>query len=329
MVAVGWKAEDHYIHGEGEEGFSRQWRERRKGEEEDSEEAVALEGLFKRCRKLLVYIPDSILSNVGDLRRKSIKFHEILRTSCIFRVDELVVFRDPLYKGDLGRDRELMKRLHEYFTTPPYLRRRLVPIDPLLKHVGELHPIRLAVFNVSRSVRGQEYRVGLVKSVRGLKNIKVSIGLSRDVEAECIDECPKPGELVVVKVESANPLKITCSRSYSKVYTGPALRFADNIAEEAEALKEKCCIIATSRVGRELSLDYLHGLRKELLSKKCIAVLFGSPYRGLYAMFESLNKSLDEFVDAVLNTLPRQGTVSVRSEEALHSTLTIINLLVD
>ncbi len=327
MVTVGWKAEDYYIRGEGEEGFSKQWRERGKGEE-DSEE-IALGGLFKRNRKLLVYIPDSILSNVGDLRRKSIKFHEILRTLCVFRVDELVVFRDPLYKGNLEKDRELMEKLHEYFTTPPYLRKKLVPIDPLLKYVGELHPIRLAVFSVSRSAREQEYRIGLVKSVRGLRSIKVSIGLSRDVEAECIDECPEPGELAVVRVESVDPLKITCSRSYSKVYTGPALKFVDNIAEEAGALREKCYVIATSRLGKEISLDYLRKLRGELLAKNCIAVLFGSPYRGLYAMFESLNKGLDECVDAVLNTLPRQGTVSVRSEEALHSTLTIINLLVD
>ncbi|MCS7128657.1 MAG: putative RNA uridine N3 methyltransferase [Desulfurococcaceae archaeon] len=328
MVAVGWKAEDYYIHGEGEKGFSKQWRERRKGEEEDSEE-VALGSLFKRDRRLLIYIPDSILSNVGDLRRKTTKFHEILRTSCMFRVDELVVFRDPLYKGDLGRDRELMEKLHEYFTTPPYLRKKLVPIDPLLKYVGELHPIRLAVFNVRRSARGQEYRVGLVKSVVGLRSIKVSIGLSKDAVAECIDECPKLGELIVVKVESVNPLKITYSRSYSKVYTGPVLKFTDNIAEEVEALKRDCYIIATSRLGKELSLSYLQKLGEELLAKNCIAILFGSPYRGLYAIFESLSRSLDECVDSVLNTLPRQGTVSVRSEEALHSTLTIINLLVD
>lgn len=328
MVAVGWEAEDYYIHGEGEKDSGKQWRERRKGEEEDSEEVV-LGGLFKRDRKLLVYIPDSILSNVGDLRRKTIKFHEILRTSCMFRVDEIVVFRDPLYKGGLGKDRELMEKLHKYFTTPPYLRKKLVPIDPLLKYVGELYPIRLAVFNVKRDAREQEYRVGLVKSVIGLRSIKVSIGLSRDAVAECIDECPKPGELVVVKVESVNPLKITCSESCSKVYTGPLLKFSSDIARDTEVLRRSCYIIATSRLGRELSLDYLQKLREELLARNCIAVLFGSPYRGLYAMFESLNKSLDECVDAVLNTLPKQGTVSIRSEEALHSTLTIINLLVD
>ncbi|MEM2854259.1 MAG: putative RNA uridine N3 methyltransferase [Desulfurococcaceae archaeon] len=328
MVTVGWEAEDYYIHSEGEKDAGKQWRERRKGEEEDSEEVV-LGSLFKRNRKLSVYIPDSTLSNVGDLRRKTIKFHEVLRTSCMFRVDELVVFKDPLYKGDLGKDRELMEKLHKYFTTPPYLRKKLVPIDPLLKYVGELHPIRLAVFNVKRNAREQEYRVGLVKSVIGLRNIKVSIGLSRDAVAECIDECPRPGELVVVKVESVNPLKVMCDESCSKVYTGPVLKFSDDIAGEIEALRRKCYVIATSRIGRELSLDYLQKLRNELLARNCIAVLFGSPYRGLYAMFESINRSLDECVDAVLNTLPRQGTVSVRSEEALHSTLTIINLLVD
>ena len=56
-------------------------------------------------------------------------------------------------------------------------------------------------------------------------------------------------------------------------------------------------------------------------------LVFGSPFRGLYEIAKREGFDLDEEVHMTLNFVPGQGTKTVRVEEALYSTLAIINLL--
>ena len=58
-----------------------------------------------------------------------------------------------------------------------------------------------------------------------------------------------------------------------------------------------------------------------------VLVLFGSPKAGLFEISEAEGTDLREVCDVVANFIPDQGTRTVRTEEAVFSTLAIINLL--
>ena len=57
---------------------------------------------------------------------------------------------------------------------------------------------------------------------------------------------------------------------------------------------------------------------------KHVAILFGGPYSGLPDNLKSQN-----LVDLEVNTIPFQGTKTVRTEEAVLATLSVFNLLLN
>ncbi len=65
--------------------------------------------------------------------------------------------------------------------------------------------------------------------------------------------------------------------------------------------------------------------------KKAISVLvaFGAPTRGLYEIARDEGWRLAEAMDFVVNTIPRQGTETVRTEEAVLASLSILNMWFD
>nr|NIW13678.1 hypothetical protein [Candidatus Thorarchaeota archaeon] len=51
--------------------------------------------------------------------------------------------------------------------------------------------------------------------------------------------------------------------------------------------------------------------------------------QGLYAIAVREHLNLDEVASFVVNTIPGQGTETVRTEEALYASLVVLNLLED
>ena len=71
--------------------------------------------------------------------------------------------------------------------------------------------------------------------------------------------------------------------------------------------------------------DTIDSIFNELKSKvensRSIAIVFGGPY-------SSIGENLESSWDLVkINTIPNQGTATVRTEEAVISTLAIFNIL--
>jgi hypothetical protein len=54
--------------------------------------------------------------------------------------------------------------------------------------------------------------------------------------------------------------------------------------------------------------------------------LFGAPSRGLHEIAKDEGLKLNELVDIIVNTIPKQGTETVRTEEALLATLAVLNV---
>jgi predicted SPOUT superfamily RNA methylase MTH1 len=83
--------------------------------------------------------------------------------------------------------------------------------------------------------------------------------------------------------------------------------------------------IATSKYGSPFA-EQSDLIRTEWRRSHAVLVMFGSPTRGLHEIAKSEGTVLEKIVDFVVNTIPSQGTETVRTEEALLSTLAIFNL---
>jgi len=84
-------------------------------------------------------------------------------------------------------------------------------------------------------------------------------------------------------------------------------------------------VIATSVKGQSLS-DNFEEIIKKWKKANNIILEFGAPNKGLFEIAKDEGFNLIENTDFILNIIPRQGTVTIRTEEALFATLSIFNL---
>jgi hypothetical protein len=81
-------------------------------------------------------------------------------------------------------------------------------------------------------------------------------------------------------------------------------------------------VIGTSRDAVSI-ISILDEAKDSLKGSKRVAILFGGPYSGLHDLIDERD------VDLMVNTVPKQGTKTVRTEEAVLSTLSVFNLLLN
>uniref|UniRef100_A0A7C4H8S5 RNA-binding protein n=1 Tax=Staphylothermus marinus TaxID=2280 RepID=A0A7C4H8S5_STAMA len=266
-----------------------------------------------------IAIPSSILSVEPDLLFKTIRIHQVIRYCSIFRVYKIVVYRDPF--TNLSEHFEyvvLFSKIDRFIKTPPYLRKKLVPLDDDLKYVGVLPPLRLLIYSVSKKGIIGEKRLGVI-----VENDCVDIGLNKCFKITDYNNCSYSDELITVEIVSLDPPLVKCIDD--NIYRGPVLEYSNSFSSAIDVLKrESDLLIATSRRGvvpKTSDLLKLSGFNK-------ITLFFGSPHYGLYEIAERENIVLENVFDYVWNTIPRQGVKTVRTEEALISTLAILNIIV-
>ena len=80
--------------------------------------------------------------------------------------------------------------------------------------------------------------------------------------------------------------------------------------------------IATARIGDNF-MDVASKIGAKWVGSQRVLVAFGAPTRGLHEIVEDEGLKLSEMVDFVVNMVPGQGTVTVRTEEALLASLAI------
>jgi predicted SPOUT superfamily RNA methylase MTH1 len=87
-------------------------------------------------------------------------------------------------------------------------------------------------------------------------------------------------------------------------------------------------IVATSKIGGKFA-DNAVKIAEKWAKAHTILVGFGAPTRGLHEIVRDEGANLDSLVDFVVNTIPMQGTETVRTEEALIASLAILNVQLD
>jgi predicted SPOUT superfamily RNA methylase MTH1 len=106
-------------------------------------------------------------------------------------------------------------------------------------------------------------------------------------------------------------------------YWGYEVLHAKTLAEGLKVLKADYSI-GTSRCGQNL-YEAVHAIKSS--NPRSVAVSFGGPYAGLSEICERQGVDAGKLFDVMINTIPSQGTATVRTEEALVATLALLNAL--
>ncbi|UCD44994.1 MAG: hypothetical protein JSV27_00330 [Candidatus Bathyarchaeota archaeon] len=276
---------------------------------------------MRRSIKLSVAIPSSLVSELSDLRDKTRAIGEVGRTAAIYRVDDIYVYRDAPDEG------QLIRSVLSYMETPQYLRRRLIKKRPELRYAGVLPPLRTPHHPLNREsarlVRG-EFREGVVVSEEAGYH-DVDIGVERPIKAE--GRAPSIGSRATVRVTQVKPElrgSFVGGREVD-LYWGYGVHVTGTLGELASRglfdLK-----VATSRHAPPYT-DVEPEIRPFWTVARRVLIAFGSPRRGLVEILAQEGQELGQLFHFAVNTVPGQGCETVRTEEALHATLAVLNLL--
>ena len=273
------------------------------------------------CGDRAILIPSSLTMESRDLRVRTLKVGLIARAAAVFRVNRIVIYKDEEFD-----DSRFMSMVLRYMDTPQYLRRMLIPRREELRHVGILPPLRTAhhpINSKTSALKIGEYRVGaVVESVGSDGGVWVEIGVDRPIPLRT-DEKFEAGKRLNVRIFSLDPLAAEpVGHKEIPIYWGYETEVVGSLEDYLGSTD--AFVLLTSRKGTPITADLLHKIgRKVIAGPSDLAVVFGSPARGVDAF---LSKNLmDRY--CMMNTIPHQGTETVRVEEAVLATLALLNLV--
>ncbi len=278
--------------------------------------------------KLSIAIPSSILENCQDLRSQTEKIGIIARACAIFKVEEIFIYPHYFKTKNSIKENNLkfITTIFNYLECPPYLRKRLFPISPYLKFSGLLPPLKIAhhiLKNKFENLESGEIREGLIIESND-KFSRVDIGLDQKFYLD-IPNLKINSRITIflkkqnskMKISMIDPNNLRYYWGY-KIYIQDLKKILDNYKD--------LCVIITSKYGKNIEKNKTRLINKVLQVSKLL-VVFGAPFEGLIPIFKKKEIKIqnNNFFD--LNMIPHQGTETVTTEEALISTLSILNYL--
>lgn len=270
---------------------------------------------------LWIAIPDSSLSDEQTRRDKTVKVCQFARAFSIFRVKKIYIYHDKTVNS--SADLSLLKTVLRYLDTPQYLRKLLYPRTNQLEYAGILHPINAPHhrgLQRIRDVKLGDVRVGVIVKARD-GGLHADVGLSNLVSFE---GSGFQGKKVNVKIVSTYPsLRGKEASQYDiKEYWGYEVQEVNNLSKLLEsALNTQ--ILITCRKGsylKDKEVQILAGLK----AFRNFLIVFGTPKKGVDEMLALEGSSIDAY-KYVLNMFPFQATKTIRLEEAILGSLSILN----
>ena len=264
--------------------------------------------------KLSVAIPESALSDESLKIDKTRKISVLARACSIFKVETIYVYQE----GSNKQDGNLLVMILKYLETPQFLRKRLFPKMNDLKFAGVLQPLRIPSHatpaNPKKINRG-DIREGIVVSVKGKRFVDVGINQLVPFFGKT-----QVGKRVTVQFKEGHP-KFSVkeiNKSESSQYWGYVVKERANLFSLINEWKGNTII--TSRKGKTATREQIEKYTK---SDKPTLLVFGSPEKGVHEILGGKMKNVQNAKS--LNFFPNQATQTVRLEEALLGTLSIIN----
>ncbi|XP_016929818.2 putative methyltransferase C9orf114 [Drosophila suzukii] len=290
---------------------------------------------------LSIAVPGSILENAQSAELRAYVAGQIARAACIFRVNEVIVFDDVgiataretkrSYEPDAEgtgtgtvRSSSLqLARILQYLECPQYLRKYFFPLHKDLKYSGLLNPL-----DTPHHLRMQSkfrYREGVICDKKAKEGHSyANVGLLNDV---MVDKAIEPGVRVTVKMEPQNEssrkqrgtlVSPDEPRRETGVYWGYQVRIAHSLSEiftKSPYDSGYDVTLGTSDRGTNV-----HDVPSQSYSFKHMLIVFGG-LQGLESALANDEKlTVDDpelLFDHYVNVLPRQGSRTIRTEEAL------------
>ena len=273
-----------------------------------------------------VLVPSSLTREAEDKREATRKLGYVARAATIFRVDRLVVFPDR--GGETGRFGDgFVNTVLRYAATPSYLRKEVWDRRDELEYAGIMPPLLVRSQTGSGSNGSGSLRQGIVTEVGPDARVRVNCGLQHPISLPVPPSMEvSEGERVTIRVSSREPVR-------AKLVAEPPPGFVVERAtiEDALARSDAGVRIAASRLGEVLTVDRL-GELVERTAADGLTVAFGAPQRGLPEILdcepraETIGDEPHARFDLWLNTVPNQGSETIRTEEALFATLAPLTL---
>ncbi len=276
--------------------------------------------------KLSIAIPASVISDTPHLREKTSKIGLIARAAAIFRVDKIIVYPDST-RTNQTRDLNFIAKLLNYIETPQYLRKSLYKIEPDLQYAGILPPLRTPHHPTSgknRDLKVGEYREGIILN-QSQEGLTVDIGVQS--MALLRERQFSVGERLTVQViRSGDRIEVQAvNRDDVPSYWGFRVKVEDESFGHMLQTEQFDLVISTARIADRF-IDVADKIAKRWNTAGRVLVAFGAPSRGLHEIVRDEGLRIEDLSDFVVNTIPEQGTATVRTEEALLASLAIFNV---
>ncbi|MCL7417640.1 MAG: RNA methyltransferase [Halalkalicoccus sp.] len=279
-----------------------------------------------------ILVPSSVVREAEDKREATRKLGYVARAATVFRADRLSIFPDS--DGERRWGGGFVETVLRYAATAPYLRKEVWETRDELEFAGVLPPL-LAVSRTGSGSNGSgSLRQGLVTEVGPEGRVRVNCGLQHPLSLITPPGMEvEQGERVTVRISSRRPVRAKLTEEPS------GLEVERTDLPAALGRPDAGVRIATSRFGEELSIGRLPGIT-ERVERDGMTVAFGSPGRGLPDILDVNAEAVgDQPADGVepgsdgserfdlwLNTIPHQGSETVRTEEAMFASLACLTL---
>ena len=265
--------------------------------------------------KLAIALPDSSLNDEKTLENKTRKIAIIARACGIFKVDEIIIYKDG---KENEQDSKLMHTIFKYLSTPQYFRRRIFPKSNLLKFAGLLPPLKTpnqTGTSHSDEIKIGDFREGMILGVKGKK--VVDVGVSQLISYNGKQSI---GKKIIVLIKNIKPNFIIKEVSKDEIpyYWCYNIKQSGNLFTVLTNWSGPK--ILTSRKSKNLTQLKIDEVKK---SNQPILLVFGSTKKGIHDILGSKINNLNNTKSA--NFFPKQGTETVRVEEAILGCLAIIN----
>ena len=279
-----------------------------------------------RRKKLSIAIPASVVSDTPHLREKTSKMGLIGRTAALFRVDEIIIYPDDP-KVNQTADMDLIATLLAYMETPQYLRKRLFKLRPELQYAGILPPLRTPHHPLNckmKNLKLGEYREGVTLS-KTKEGTLIDIGVEQPALIPS-KQLPLEKRVTVktTKVEKRVEVELV-NRDEIPTYWGYIVTVERHSFGKLVRSRGFDLTVATSKRGIPFA-NVAGEIAEKWKKANTILVAFGAPSQGLYEIVKNEGFNLDKVVDFVVNTVPTQGTETIRTEEALIASLAVLNM---
>jgi len=280
---------------------------------------------LRRKTSLTIAFPASTTADVPHLREKTFKLGFIGRTLAIFRVEKVLIYQDKPQNQDF----KVIKKILDYISTPQYLRKSVFKLTPELRYAGILPPLRTPDHPLKKYIKDLvegEIRKGFVVKSLGEYSL-VDVGVEKPIVVEANLKPKTQINLKIVKVDGKVKGEIVSWDSIP-YYWGFKVEVVRQSLGWIVKHKNFDLKIATSKYGQPIE-NVAGKLVEAWSNSKNVLVVFGSPSEGVKEILGREGLKPTDVFDFVLNTIKNQGTETVRVEEALNSTLAILNFLVE